>query len=71
VLEAKDPELVKQIDAQFAAVDKELNQHQDTSTGEWASYDTLSKDQVRALSDAVAALSEPISRVAAVVASSD
>jgi iron uptake system component EfeO len=71
VLEAKDPELVKQLDTQFAAVDEELNQHQDTSTGEWAFYDSLSKDQVKALSDAVAALSEPISRVASVVASSD
>jgi iron uptake system component EfeO len=70
VLEEQDPELVKQLDTQFAAVDAELDQHQDTSTGEWASYDTLSKDQIKALSDAVAALSEPISQVAAVVAKS-
>jgi len=70
VLEEQDPELVKQLDTQFAAVDTELGQHQDTSTGEWASYDTLSKGQIKALSDAVAALSEPISQVAAVVAKS-
>jgi iron uptake system component EfeO len=70
VLEEQDPELVKQLDTQFAAVDAELNQHQDPSTGEWASYDTLSKGQIKALSDAVAALSEPISQVAAVVAKS-
>ncbi|MCD9198857.1 iron uptake system protein EfeO [Aeromicrobium wangtongii] len=69
VLEKREPELVAQLDAQFAAVDKELNQHQDTSTGEWTSYDKLTKDQVKALSDAVAALGEPISKVAAVVAS--
>nr|MCW2727468.1 peptidase [Aeromicrobium sp.] len=70
VLEEKDPELVKQLDAQFKAVDEELNQHQDTTTGEWTFYDKLTKDEVKALSDAVAALSEPISQVAAVVASS-
>ncbi|MCL3819766.1 iron uptake system protein EfeO [Aeromicrobium wangtongii] len=69
VLEKREPELVAQLDAQFATVDKELNQHQDTSTGEWTSYDKLTKDQVKALSDAVAALGEPISKVAAVVAS--
>jgi len=70
VLEKQDPELVKQLDTQFAAVDTELNQHQDPSTGEWEFYDKLSKDQIKALSDAVAALSEPISQVAAVVAAS-
>lgn len=70
VLEAQDPELVKQLDTQFAAVDAELNQHQDQSTGDWEFYDVLSKDQIKALSDAVAALSEPISKVAAVVAQS-
>jgi iron uptake system component EfeO len=70
VLEAADPQLVKQLDAQFAAVDAELNQHQDKTTGDWEFYDKLSKDQVKALSDAVAALSEPISQVAAVVAKS-
>jgi iron uptake system component EfeO len=70
VLEAQDPELVKQLDTQFAAVDAELNQYQDPETGEWASYDTLTKDQVKALSNVVDALGEPISRVAAVVAAS-
>ncbi len=70
VLEDQDPELVKQIDAQFAALDTELEQHQDKSTGDWAFYDTLTQEQVKALSDAVAALSEPISQVAAVVAKS-
>lgn len=70
VLEEQDPELVKQLDAQFAVVDAELNQHQDTTTGEWMFYDKLTKADIKALSDAVAALSEPISKVAAVVAKS-
>ncbi len=70
VLEKQDPELVKQLDAQFAAVDAELNQHQDKATGDWEFYDKLTKEQVKALSNAVAALSEPISQVAAVVAKS-
>jgi iron uptake system component EfeO len=70
VLEKQDPALVKKLDAEFAALDDELNQHQDEETGEWAFYDELSKDQVKALSNAVAALSEPISQVAAAVAAS-
>ncbi|QGG42510.1 iron uptake system protein EfeO [Aeromicrobium yanjiei] len=70
VLEKQDPALVKKIDAQFAALDKELNQHQDKTTGDWMFYDELTKDQVKALSNAVAGLSEPISQVAAVVAKS-
>lgn len=70
VLEAQDPALVKDLDAKFKLVDEELNQHQDKSTGDWKFYDALTKDQVKALSNAVAALSEPISKVAAVVAAS-
>jgi iron uptake system component EfeO len=70
VLEKQDPALVKKLDAEFAALDNELNQHQDKKTGEWAFYDELSKDQVKALSNAVAALSEPISQVAAAIAAS-
>jgi len=70
VLEKQDPALVKQLDAEFAALDAELNQYQDTKTGDWTFYDQLTKEQVKKLSDAVAALSEPISKVAAVVAKS-
>jgi iron uptake system component EfeO len=70
VLEDADPDLVTLIDQRFETLDTELDQYQDPSTGEWASYDTLTKDQVKKLSDAVAALSEPISKVAAVVAAS-
>lgn len=70
VLEQQDPALVAKIDKEFAALDKELNQHQDQTTGDWTFYDKLTKPQIKALSDAVAALSEPISQVAAVVAKS-
>jgi len=70
VLEAQDPALVKELDAKFKLVDTELGQYQDKSTGDWKFYDELTKEQVKALSDAVAALSEPISKVAAVVAAS-
>ena len=71
VLETQDPALVKEIDAKFKAVDAELGQHQDKSTGDWKFYDELTAAQVKRLSNAVAALSEPISKVAAVVAASD
>lgn len=70
VLEDQDPALVKQLDTEFAALDAELNQYQDEKTGDWTFYDELTDAQVKKLSDAVAALSEPISKVAAVVAQS-
>lgn len=70
VLEDADPDLVTLIDQRFKALDTELDQYQDADTGEWVGYDTLSKGQVKKLSDSVAALSEPISKVAAVVAAS-
>lgn len=69
VLESQDPALVKQLDARFKALDTELNQYQ-AEDGSWTFYDQLTKAQVKKLSDVVAALSEPISQVAAVVAKS-
>jgi len=69
VLEDQDPDLVAQLDKRFKALDAELNQYQHED-GSWTFYDELSKDQIKKLSDAVAALSEPISQVAAVVARS-
>ncbi len=69
VLKKQDPDLVEELDAKFKALDEDLNQYQDKN-GDWAFYDELSKDQVKRLSDLVASLSEPISRVAAVVAQS-
>lgn len=69
VLVEQDPELVATLDERFAALEKELNQYQNAD-GTWTFYDELTKEQIQALSNAVAALSEPISKVAAVVASS-
>lgn len=70
VLEKRDPELVAELDRQFAALDAELNQYQDPETGDWTFYDELTAEQIKKLSDAVAAVSEPISKVAAAVAAS-
>jgi len=70
VLEKRDPELVAELDRQFAALDAELNQYQDPATGDWTFYDELTAEQIKKLSDAVAAVSEPISKVAAAVAAS-
>ncbi|MFY0407245.1 iron uptake system protein EfeO [Solicola sp. PLA-1-18] len=69
VLEKQDPALVKQLDTRFAALDKELNQYQ-KADGSWVFYDELTQPQVKELSDSVAALSEPISKVAGVIAAS-
>ena len=69
VLEKQDPALVKQLDERFKALDTLLGQYQ-ADDGTWTFYDQLTKAQVKALSDSVAALSEPISQVAAVVAKS-
>lgn len=69
VLIKQDPALVKQLDQRFTVLNTELNQYQ-KADGSWAFYDTLTKDQIKKLSDTVAALSEPISKVAAVVAAS-
>lgn len=69
VLEKQDPALVKQLDQRFKELDTELNQYQDDD-GSWTFYDKLTKEQVKELSDVVAALSEPISRVASVIVKS-
>jgi iron uptake system component EfeO len=69
VLVKQDPALVKELDARFKTLDADLDQYQDEN-GDWTFYDKLTKDQVKRLSDLVAAVSEPISRVAAAVAAS-
>ncbi|MGA9100701.1 iron uptake system protein EfeO [Aeromicrobium sp.] len=68
-LEKQDPELVTLLDQRFKELDTELDQYQ-KDDGSWTFYDDLTKPQIKKLSDAVAALSEPISKVAAVVAAS-
>lgn len=69
VLVKQDLALVKELDQRFKALDGELDQHQ-LADDTWTFYDKLTTAQVKSLSDAVAALSEPISKVAAAVAAS-
>ena len=65
-IKARDAALLTKIDAGFAALDTELDKYR-TDSG-FQLYTELSKDQVKALSVAVDAVSEDISKVAGVVA---
>ncbi|AEM86705.1 iron uptake system protein EfeO [Streptomyces violaceusniger] len=65
VASTNDPELAKELDKQFAAVVKLLDKYRE---GEgFVSYDTVTETQRKELSDAVNALAEPLSRLAAAV----
>lgn len=66
VLEERDAELVKTLDAKFADAENALAAHR--SGDGWKLHTELSKDDLKALSDAINALAEPISKVASVVA---
>ncbi|MEV4706589.1 iron uptake system protein EfeO [Actinoplanes sp. NPDC049316] len=65
VLEERDPALVKTLDAEFANVDAALGKYR-VGDG-WKLHNQLSQADLRGLSDAINALAEPISKVAAVV----
>jgi iron uptake system component EfeO len=65
-LEENDPGLVTEIDERFAATEAELEQYR--SGNGWTSYDQLTEEQLRGLSDSITALTESVSQVAAVVA---
>jgi iron uptake system component EfeO len=65
LLREKDPELDSQIAARFAAVQALLDA-QRQGIG-FKTYDKLSEEEVKQLSDAVNALSEPLSKLAAAV----
>jgi iron uptake system component EfeO len=65
-LEEKDPALVKTLDERFASVEAALEKHRDGDG--WKLHNTLSQADLKALSDEINALSEPISKVAALVA---
>jgi len=65
-MEKSDPDLVAQIDERFAATEAELEQHR--SGDGWVSYDQLTDEQLRGLSDSITALTESVSQVASVVA---
>jgi len=66
VLDERDPELATTLDRRFEEVENELAKH--TSGDGFVSYTELSKAEVKALSDKVNAIGEPLSRVAAVIA---
>jgi iron uptake system component EfeO len=65
-LEEADPDLVGEIDDRFAAAEAELEQYRDGDG--WQSYDQLTEEQLRGLSDSITALTESVSQVASVVA---
>ncbi len=65
-LEDADPDLVAEIDDRFASTEAELEQYRDGDG--WVLHDQLTDEQLRGLSDAITALTESVSRVAAVVA---
>jgi iron uptake system component EfeO len=67
IVEQKDPELATELDARFAALQKLLDE-QKTGDG-FKNYSELTQEQIKALSDAVNALSEPLSRLTAAVLS--
>ncbi len=66
VLEERAPDLVKQLDTEFANVETTLGKHR--AGDGWKLHNQLTQDELKELSDAINALAEPISKVAAVVA---
>ena len=69
LVQAGDPELVPELDEQFAAVQAALDPYRDPAApGGFVSYDTVGEEQRRELARAVDGLSEPLSRLAAAAA---
>lgn len=66
IAEAKDPALVTTIDGRYADLNALLAKYGTVEKG-FTSYDTLSKEDVKALSDAVNALGEPLSKLTSTV----
>ncbi|MEV7784688.1 iron uptake system protein EfeO [Streptomyces sp. NPDC088106] len=63
-----DPALVKNLDKQFAALNTLLDRYRpDTTSYDFTSYDKVGKAERKELSDAVNALAEPLSQLAAAV----
>ncbi|AEY89034.1 MULTISPECIES: iron uptake system protein EfeO [Streptomyces] len=68
VASKNDPALTKELDKQFAALDALLDKYRtDKTSYDFVSYDKVTKDQRKELSDAVNALAEPLSKLAAAV----
>ncbi|MGW2324334.1 iron uptake system protein EfeO [Streptomyces sp. NPDC001700] len=67
VAASNDPALAKELDKQFAAVEKLLDAYREGDG--FVSYDTVSETKRKELSDGVNALAEPLSKLAAAVVS--
>ncbi|HWM73039.1 MAG TPA: iron uptake system protein EfeO [Nocardioides sp.] len=67
ILEEKDPELAAELQTRFDDLQALLDQHR-VGDG-FKGYDELTQDEIKALADAVNALSEPLSRLTAAVIS--
>ncbi|MEU6355819.1 iron uptake system protein EfeO [Streptomyces sp. NPDC047072] len=68
VASKNDPALTAELDKQFAALDTQLDTYRTTKTSDgFVSYDTVTEAQRKELSDAVNALAEPLSKLAAAV----
>lgn len=68
VAKENDPALAKELDKQFAALDKLLDKYrEDTGGYAFTSYDKVGKAERKELSDGVNALAEPLSKLAAAV----
>ncbi|MFG2677771.1 iron uptake system protein EfeO [Streptomyces sp. NPDC048392] len=68
VAKENDAALTTELDRQFAALDKLLDRYRpDTSSYDFTSYDKVGKADRKELSDAVNALAEPLSKLAAAV----
>lgn len=65
-----DPKLTKELDKQFAALNKLLEKHREGGAGSYTftSYDKVGKADRKELHDGVNALAEPLSKLAAAVA---
>lgn len=65
VIEDRAPDLLSTLDSQFVAVETTLRQHR-VGDG-WKLYPQLTQAELKQLSDAINALAEPVSKVAAAV----
>ncbi|MFG2885240.1 iron uptake system protein EfeO [Streptomyces sp. NPDC048297] len=69
VAQKNDKALTTELDKQFASLNTLLDKYRaDKNSYEFVSYDKVTKDQRKELSDAVNALAEPLSKLAAAVA---
>lgn len=67
IVEGKDPDLATELETRFAELQTLVDSHRVGDGFKY--YDELTPDEVKALSDAVNTLSEPLSRLTAAVLS--